>query len=191
MSKLNVHDVDSSLQAHAESTASHHPQSGDSMSDLPPSSNASSVHLSEQGEHSLPYPPHPLNPRLSQLVQEEVSAPVLARRASMPLMSFPSRFGEPSHQESGMPMDVDRFRTHGYASQHYHPYAYDYPNYLPSQSSVKETPYSRSPELRISHKLAERKRRKEMKELFDELRDSLPVDKSLKTSKWEILSKGN
>jgi len=29
-----------------------------------------------------------------------------------------------------------------------------------------------------------------MKDLFDELRDSLPVDKTLKTSKWEILSKG-
>jgi len=28
-----------------------------------------------------------------------------------------------------------------------------------------------------------------MKDLFDELRDSLPVDKTLKTSKWEILSK--
>ncbi|CAJ0632032.1 4266_t:CDS:2 [Entrophospora sp. SA101] len=74
-------------------------------------------------------------------------------------------------------MDIDRFRGN---------YS---PGYIQPQQLVKETPYSRSPELRISHKLAERKRRKEMKELFDELRDSLPVDKSLKTSKWEILSK--
>lgn len=52
----------------------------------------------------------------------------------------------------------------------------------------KDQPFARSPELRVSHKLAERKRRKEMKELFDELRELQPAEHR-KTSKWEILSK--
>lgn len=42
----------------------------------------------------------------------------------------------------------------------------------------------------MSHKLAERKRRSEMKDLFEELNKAVQSNSGAKASKWEILTKG-
>ncbi|KAL3417645.1 Protein esc1 [Phlyctema vagabunda] len=78
----------------------------------------------------------------------------------------------------------------GPAQQHHHHQLTRLQSEEANSPTGSSQPYSRTPELRVTHKLAERKRRTEMKDLFEKLGAKLPSDgRSTKSSKWEILSK--
>ncbi|KAF8857425.1 hypothetical protein BDZ45DRAFT_432598 [Acephala macrosclerotiorum] len=94
--------------------------------------------------------------------------------------------------EDGVPSDYHRGSSEYQVSTHHHSLQHRQIADLQNgegDSPTSSQPYSRTPELRVSHKLAERKRRLEMKDLFDTLRTLQSVERGAKASKWEILSK--
>ncbi|RKF72004.1 putative hlh transcription factor [Golovinomyces cichoracearum] len=94
--------------------------------------------------------------------------------------------------EDGMPSEYNQKDSSKFkVSTHHHSLQHRQITELQTENecSNNSQPYSRTPELRVSHKLAERKRRLEMKDLFDNLRTLQSVERGAKASKWEILSK--
>ncbi|KAF2277518.1 uncharacterized protein EI97DRAFT_296255 [Westerdykella ornata] len=95
--------------------------------------------------------------------------------------------------DSNLPMGQKRFGQDDLTTTHHH--SMQHRSVTNLQNADQPTPsttqsgYSRTPELRHGHKMAERKRRSEMKNLFDELNTILPNSAGSKSSKWEILTK--
>jgi hypothetical protein len=97
--------------------------------------------------------------------------------------------------DSRLPPGQRRLDDGSMPGTHHHSLQQNQMSVLSENSSLnpEETsqPYSRTPALRVSHKMAERKRRSEMKDLFENLRSQIPSNQGSKSSKWEILTKAS
>ncbi|KAL2037283.1 hypothetical protein N7G274_009972 [Stereocaulon virgatum] len=95
--------------------------------------------------------------------------------------------------DSKLPPGQHRLDEDPMPGTHHHSLQHKQVSSLASEADSPEanSPYSRTPALRNSHKIAERKRRTEMKQLFDALRAQIPASHGSKSSKWEILSKAS
>ena len=137
--------------------------------------------------HAWAFPDGPIPEEERRQSDSGESSVGISRNNSFAASSIRSSiFSTDSHMPHGQRRFDDDQTTHHHSMQH-----------RTVQSLQNEgTPpagignYSRTPELRVSHKLAERKRRSEMKDLFEDLNKAVPANGGTKASKWEILTKG-
>ncbi|KAI9770647.1 MAG: hypothetical protein M1835_006535 [Candelina submexicana] len=132
--------------------------------------------------------PDPTVARSSSGSDDQQRSPRQSRRASLAdSIGGSSIFTTDSRMPPGQKrLDDDLPGVHHHQLQHRHVSGL---STEAPESPSGPSPYSRTPELRVSHKLAERKRRSEMKDLFSELDKEIPAHRNNKSSKWETLSK--
>lgn len=141
--------------------------------------------LPTQG-YAWAFPDQPIPEEQRGSDSDESSLPNFSRTNSIATSVRSSIFSNDSQLPPGQRRFDDDATTHHHTMQHRTIQSLQ--NEKLAQQNVGN--YSRTPELRVSHKLAERKRRSEMKDLFEELNKAVPANGGTKASKWEILTKG-
>ncbi|KAI4161618.1 MAG: hypothetical protein LQ342_004759 [Letrouitia transgressa] len=136
------------------------------------------------------FPDPDLSQPSSASADDPRSATTLSRRDSDHASVASSVFTTDSRQPRANQRTADGDKI---SATHHHTLQHRQVSQLTGESDSPDatSPYSRTPALRASHKMAERKRRTEMKYLFDSLRSQIPASHGSKSSKWEILSKAS
>ncbi|KAF1986120.1 hypothetical protein K402DRAFT_412834 [Aulographum hederae CBS 113979] len=130
------------------------------------------------------FPDHPDDRRRSSSGDSSMDRSVPSRQNSYAASINSSILTTESYPQGQKRLDED-LSTHHHSMQHRNVTALQ----SDGTSLASSGNYSRTPELRVSHKMAERKRRSEMKNLFEDLNTILPNSPGGKSSKWEILTK--